>query len=336
MRIAFVSLLIAFLTFTHGTVADAETNIFTVNLSLGSRGTQVTTLQQILNRDESTRVASTGPGSPGNETGYFGSLTKVAVVRFQEKYASEVLAPAWLSLGTGYVGFYTRAKLNALSESIASGVSTNIQVVPSIVTLTATSSIDVTFSTSTIDSKNPNLRNLDKFLAAIDKVAAKQKIQAVTLAAIKEQVIRDVATTTDLRATFLKIVQNNSHQSIVDTSFAGKMLAIIEQAFGTVFMPERARATAYTPFGGALIYSYFCNCSSTWLIDIEPLPPTYVVLLTYEIESQAYPSYNIPDTNWLLGEYWAGVGVCWFVTSHSCGSIPSEGMITPMVGSSLL
>ena len=46
----------------------------------------------------------------GLVTGNFLSLTKAAIIRFQEKYASEILVPLGLNNGTGYVGAKTRGK----------------------------------------------------------------------------------------------------------------------------------------------------------------------------------------------------------------------------------
>jgi len=47
-------------------------------------------------------------------TGFFGNLTQQAVIRFQEKYASEILTPLGFEKGTGVVGLSTRAKINSL------------------------------------------------------------------------------------------------------------------------------------------------------------------------------------------------------------------------------
>ena len=47
-------------------------------------------------------------------TGNFLNLTRVAVIRFQEKYAGEILTPVELEKGTGFVGGMTRAKINQL------------------------------------------------------------------------------------------------------------------------------------------------------------------------------------------------------------------------------
>jgi len=47
-------------------------------------------------------------------TGNFLDLTLKAVIRFQEKYAGEILRPLGLEKGTGFVGLATRAKINQL------------------------------------------------------------------------------------------------------------------------------------------------------------------------------------------------------------------------------
>jgi hypothetical protein len=98
---------------THETLFGFQ---FNKNLKVGDKGGDVKNLQKILNTHFITLVAPDGPGSPGYETDYFGLKTKDAVIRFQDAYASEVLIPSGLYGGTGFVGFYTRKKLNELIE----------------------------------------------------------------------------------------------------------------------------------------------------------------------------------------------------------------------------
>ena len=90
---------------------------FDRNLYFGMRSKEVQCLQEFLK--------SQGPEiyPEGLVTGYFGPLTKKAVIRFQEKYREEILekwcldhnlAPTCLLQGTGFVGPSTRAKINQL------------------------------------------------------------------------------------------------------------------------------------------------------------------------------------------------------------------------------
>ena len=50
----------------------------------------------------------------GIASGYFGQITKNALIKFQEVYATEILYPERLNKGTGSVGGKTRAKMNQL------------------------------------------------------------------------------------------------------------------------------------------------------------------------------------------------------------------------------
>ena len=92
-------------------MASAQTAVFVRNLKVGDRGGDVVQLQKLLNQDLETRIAYSGSGSPGQETDYFGSLTKAAGMKFQNKYRAEGLYPVNLSTPSGYAGAQTRAKL---------------------------------------------------------------------------------------------------------------------------------------------------------------------------------------------------------------------------------
>jgi len=81
----------------------------TADLYLGvQNNNQIVCLQEFL-RSQGSLIY---PG--GLITGNFDAATRAAVVRFQEKYTAEILAPLGLKSGTGYVGASTRAKINRL------------------------------------------------------------------------------------------------------------------------------------------------------------------------------------------------------------------------------
>jgi uncharacterized repeat protein (TIGR01451 family) len=91
---------------------------FNANLSKGMTSSEVQNLQKVLNYSSLTQVAATGVGSPNNETTYFGSATKNAVIAFQNIFANQILTPNGLTSGNGYVGASTRSVLNGLCSQV--------------------------------------------------------------------------------------------------------------------------------------------------------------------------------------------------------------------------
>jgi len=89
---------------------------FTLSHDVGDQGGEVMNIQKFLNGNGFT-VSTSGAGSAGNETSYFGNRTKQAVVAFQNANAASILTPVGLSAGTGYWGPSTRAKANSMGGS---------------------------------------------------------------------------------------------------------------------------------------------------------------------------------------------------------------------------
>jgi murein DD-endopeptidase MepM/ murein hydrolase activator NlpD len=77
---------------------------FTRDLTIGDKGEDVTELQKFLN-SKGFIIAQSGVGSKENETDYFGSLTRDALIKYQE---SNNIQPA-----VGFFGPLTRSKFNS-------------------------------------------------------------------------------------------------------------------------------------------------------------------------------------------------------------------------------
>jgi hypothetical protein len=89
--------------------AQASTTIsFTRDLKFGMKGDDIRLLQVLLNL-HGFQVAAAGPGSPGNETTYFGLKTQIAVAKFQR---ANSIAPS-----AGYFGPKTRKVIQGLYNS---------------------------------------------------------------------------------------------------------------------------------------------------------------------------------------------------------------------------
>ncbi len=306
-------------------------------LSVGMYGEDVRALQHILNLDESTRIRGSGAGSPGKETQYFGGLTRDALVRFQEKYRRDILTPFGLVSGTGRANWRTLAVLVRVRSTLqGSGAS---QAVKGVV---ASSSRDTLTQkepakTSSQGVFDPNRESRIAMIAAVEYVARKQGKTNKEIAHLKELVTKSMATSTDLKRAFEDLVRKTSakYKKVSRSGFPA-FFARVAGFLGELFMPEQAYAGLGTPFGGHLKAAVPCACSDTWLITLAPpLPPSFVVLLSYIPETQLFLYENIPMTSELLGFYEPGAGIC-LEPGTPCEPIPNEGLISPFVGSSMM
>ena len=95
-------------TSTEEVAASIETEGLTRDLTIGSVGEDVRSLQKLLN-SLGYIVSETGPGSPGEESTYFGEKTRQALIRYQQANGIE---PA-----SGYFGPITRAYIQGQQGS---------------------------------------------------------------------------------------------------------------------------------------------------------------------------------------------------------------------------
>jgi peptidoglycan hydrolase-like protein with peptidoglycan-binding domain len=98
---------------SSSTPSNIKVSTFTNYLKIGASGQDVKNLQIFLNSQGFT-VSASGAGSPGSETSYFGPATYRSLIKFQNYYASSILAPVGLTQGTGYFGPSTVNKVNQI------------------------------------------------------------------------------------------------------------------------------------------------------------------------------------------------------------------------------
>lgn len=137
---------------------------FKRNLGLNSKGEEVKELQGCLAQDMEVYPE-------GEITGFFGQLTKAAVIRFQEKYHEEILDPQGLTAGTGAVRGGTREKLNELCARINEEV------------------LELTLELVTVDQEQ--LKKVAEILKEQwQEVGVALKIKTLTLAELEQNYLR--------------------------------------------------------------------------------------------------------------------------------------------------
>jgi hypothetical protein len=329
--------------------------VFYRNLSVGAVGDDVRNLQKELNKNVSTRLVDNGPGSPGNETVYFGPLTKDAVVRYQELYSEEVLIPIGLHSGTGFVGSMTRGKLNKNAQvaennvepykqevdNEGSGVESATKIEQQITQEPLLRGVNggppTTLSQQlAVDARNKE--NVELFIQKVRETNGSRfegetmvvdGVEMNAIDAIEKQIRLDVATTTEHAdryyggndSVLLKpITSLLSGFNITDTNNTASGEKIAQAAGGTLY-----------PFGGAVVFTLLCTCSGTWQILVAPAKPAYLDY-TY---AQGYANYNLPYARNTLGLFVPGTSVCQMYIGTGCTPIYSEGTITFITGSSL-
>jgi len=137
---------------------------FSMTHQLGSTGGEVMQIQKFLNSVDGTQVATAGAGSPGNESSYYGALTRAAVAKFQQKYS---IAPA-----AGYWGPITRAKV----AQICAGAQAGTPGTPGTPTTPGTSGLNGTAGTATITSTSEDVE--DEVLSGTTEKIVGFKVEA--------------------------------------------------------------------------------------------------------------------------------------------------------------
>lgn len=100
----------------------------TQNAMVGDKSNEIRELQKFLNAEKMS-VATRGPGSPGQETTLFGSLTRDALKRFQNAHKTEILEPYGRAEGSGYLDFATRAFIQEYTPPSAPAVVASANVI---------------------------------------------------------------------------------------------------------------------------------------------------------------------------------------------------------------
>jgi hypothetical protein len=281
------------------TTASTLKNVFTRTLQLGSTGDDVSLLKIILNSDPDTAL------NPKNSTNVFDSATEIAVNKFQEKYASEILAPTGLTSGVNVVGPATRKKLNSIINSIlATAQAANASTTSNNSSLATNTSSNYPISYSTNNSSyttptntiytNPNTTPADGDIVS-------QTCSGTTL----------VTTKVGFGSTYVTTTPNSSlcASSIIYTppvtSSSNNCSSFIYSAWGTCSNNTQTRTIiSSSPSGctsGSPILIQLCATNST--SNTSAFSSTTKQILSFNFPSKTFTNTVIDEKNHTITVY---------------------------------
>lgn len=316
MKLTYLFIFVAFVFFSQEVFAQSNCQI-TSTLKVGSQGAEVQCLQSIL-----------GVTADGK----FGPLTKAKLISFQSAKgltADGIAGPVSRKILNVYIaslpnnGNYPAGCTSVTGYSPTTGIKCDGGLSPA-PSMPLNKTIPL----------NPNLSELDKFIETVVEVNKGKGLSEGELSLMASRLKTEIIKSgIDYNKKFEEMLIAESKLSSLRVKKESLFSKISDKALSFLgIKPSVAQAVAGTPFGGKLLFSFFCAYNSSWMITISPLPPSYATLLTYYPGTQGFASFNIPFTSWLLGEY-TPPGVC-TIPGYPVIVIGTEGTINPMTGSS--
>lgn len=360
--------------FFFSATGEAEEG-FARNLGLGDSGKDVLELQIFLNEHDATKVADVGPGSPGNETDYYGTLTADAVRRYQELYRKAILLPSGLAAGTGFFGPSTRRFANA--ERTDGHEQTGTQAYPTVFPsldpdefIVADEDPDAEvkelfreiiagvnprtftqeqFDAARLDSRvipatdvtptttravlnlvgEQNEKNVDWFIEFLEEGGYLDDMDEETRELVKEKIRENSEKDID------ELIQESGPgQDGVSWNLPPLPANDVPEflrPLAYLLLPHEAQAAWVPVFGGLIYYRFYCWGSGTWAIVIG-LPMPAWLGYTY---TQQYAYWQFPFSVWAKGWYVPGTQTCYIWVGYVYTLVPTMGVITNMVGTSM-
>ena len=279
---------------------------FQTNMQYGdTKFPDVNYLQTFLNQDSRTSLGDSGPGSLNETTSYFGQKTKEAVMRFQQLFAAEILAPAKLSAPNGVFGPLTRSKANKLLSDQRTSLS-GLQLPAGL-------------------PQNPLLPSGGFGVGSPFVATSNSKSGTST------------KSTTGGSSSGGSGISAGGIAAGAGTGIAG---GVVGSSLGGLTGGSSGSSGGMgmsTNFAGRITNVTYCTCTANIMLDISQQSGGQISLLYQPGQSTLYERYNIftPGAN-VLGNYTQGGGQCEVLDGTECNSQGSPRGNIKMIGTSAI